>query len=336
MRNLFVSSDEAADIIRGGDVALFAGSEAALASLPRGQWIGGTTVYFMTDHGGTVDSERLFCTVIDEAVEAHSSHFAPDFLNGLTEGQYRHGFTYVLVPAFSPAHDRYALDAPCFPKIYAQPVMGWVTGVPVSEIGTRAPKVFDGPTGQVFEDAVLALYVRLPDGIKARLDTINLFAQGAGPAVVFPETGFSARDCLVDGVPTRIGQYLATCDTRLPLVADYAGVMINVSVQSVNTASGEARFYAPVVAGETYRVAQPIPNYGSAYVDRAKVAGPPERTLSCNCVLNFLYAELEGKSTGGYVGPVTFGEIAYILVNQTLVRLSLMPVAQPAAGAALV
>jgi len=97
----------------------------------------------------------------------------------------------------------------------------------------------------------------------------------------------------------------------------------NVSVQKANATSGEALFYAPVVAGETYRLAQPLPDYRDAYARGAAALEPPERVLSCNCVLNFLYAGLEGKSAGGYVGPVTFAEIAYILVNQTLVRLSL-------------
>jgi hypothetical protein len=43
---------------------------------------------------------------------------------------------------------------------------------------------------------------------------------------------------------------------------------------------------------------------------------------SCNCILNYLYSELEGKKTGKVTGPITFGEIAYVLVNQTMVYLS--------------
>jgi hypothetical protein len=38
--------------------------------------------------------------------------------------------------------------------------------------------------------------------------------------------------------------------------------------------------------------------------------------------LNYLYANLEGKKTGHIVGPMTFGEIAYMLLNQTLVYLT--------------
>lgn len=32
-----------------------------------------------------------------------------------------------------------------------------------------------------------------------------------------------------------------------------------------------------------------------------------------------MYGELEGKKLEAFAGPVTFGEIAYQLVNQTLV-----------------
>jgi len=45
---------------------------------------------------------------------------------------------------------------------------------------------------------------------------------------------------------------------------------------------------------------------------------------TCNCILNFLYGELEGKVIGSFDGPVTFGEIAYQLVNQTLVYVSIV------------
>jgi hypothetical protein len=43
--------------------------------------------------------------------------------------------------------------------------------------------------------------------------------------------------------------------------------------------------------------------------------------FACNCILNFLYSGLEGKITEGMYGPITFGEIAFQLLNQTLVYL---------------
>jgi hypothetical protein len=36
-----------------------------------------------------------------------------------------------------------------------------------------------------------------------------------------------------------------------------------------------------------------------------------------------LYGHLEGKRTGSITGPITFGEIAHQLLNQTMVRLYL-------------
>jgi hypothetical protein len=35
--------------------------------------------------------------------------------------------------------------------------------------------------------------------------------------------------------------------------------------------------------------------------------------------LNFIYGGLEGKKTGDITGPMTFGEIACRLLNQTMV-----------------
>ena len=57
-------------------------------------------------------------------------------------------------------------------------------------------------------------------------------------------------------------------------------------------------FYAPVMAGETYRLAEPVAEYGAAYAAGLGNAADAGRMLSCNCILNFLYAELEGKRIG--------------------------------------
>jgi hypothetical protein len=111
-------------------------------------------------------------------------------------------------------------------------------------------------------------------------------------------------------------------DTRLPLVADYHGASVNVSFQAVDADRREVRFFAPVFAGVPYRHARPVPDYVDAFAS-ALPSGIPERiALSCNCVLNYVHSSLEGRSTGDVVGPITFGEIAYQLLNQTMVYLA--------------
>lgn len=45
-----------------------------------------------------------------------------------------------------------------------------------------------------------------------------------------------------------------------------------------------------------------------------------QRGLSLNCILNFLHGASDDAVPGGNDGRNTFGEIAYLLMNQTLVH----------------
>ena len=77
--------------------------------------------------------------------------------------------------------------------------------------------------------------------------------------------------------------------------------------------------YRTGVPGAFNRLAAAQSDYIEAF-SRTMPSIEAERMLfSCNCILNYLYADLEGKKTGEIVGPITFGEIAYMLLNQTLV-----------------
>ena len=157
----------------------------------------------------------------------------------------------------------------------------------------------------------------------ASIGIVNLFKQGDGDSLRFEEEGFTVKTCLVNGEPRDSAQYLKAnrIDTRLPLVANYAGAMVNVSFQAVREADGAVDLYAPVFRDVEYRIAAPVDNCIEAF-KRALPHGT-SAVFSCNCILNFLYSELEGKTTEGMYGPVTFGEIAYQLLNQTLVFLEI-------------
>jgi len=43
--------------------------------------------------------------------------------------------------------------------------------------------------------------------------------------------------------------------------------------------------------------------------------------FTCNCILNYIYGELEGRQLPGPRGPMTFGEVAYQVLNQTMAYL---------------
>jgi hypothetical protein len=103
------------------------------------------------------------------------------------------------------------------------------------------------------------------------------------------------------------------------LVADYNGAMVNISFQAVDAAARKVSLYAPVFEGVSYRVARPLADDYTVIFQRALRAHTEAPVFACNCILNYLYGGLEGKKTGGITGPITFGEIAYMLLNQTLV-----------------
>ena len=325
MKNEFLTPSEAASRILAGDVMAIAGSEQALSQLPKGRWIGGTTVYFMTaEQGGVVDHDHLFCTTFAHVANAQPRHLPNDQMHRLTEGYLDNGFTMILIPGFSQALAQFAKESARFPGLYAQPLAGWIAGVHLDDVGRVAPRFFDGSTGQSHDEGVALLHVALPGDRVVDLDIVNIFSPSTQDTreITFPTDGFSATRAVVDGAEVDFADFLrkAGVDTRMPILADYAGAMINVSFHSVH--DDHVQFYAPVQPGVVYHLAAPVLDYSSAF-DRhsADVA----EGLSCNCILNFVHGQLQGRPAGGYVGPITFGEVAYMLLNQTLVKLDIRP-----------
>ncbi|WP_425071993.1 DUF6976 family protein [Sagittula sp. S175] len=322
MKNAMMTVAEAAKRIEQGHALMIAGDEAQLAKLPKGTWIGGTSVYFVTETGGREDHEMVFVTEFPEAKAAKTRFVTTEELPSLADQAFDNGATMILIPAFSEAHQRFALDGAGYPDIFGQPLMGWISGVALADIGKVTPKTYDGTTGQMHEDGAVLMHVEMPAGHMADIDILNLFEQdNDGPTILFGKDGFSATTAIVDGKEVNFAQWVQEngVNTQFPLVANYAGAMINVSFQAVDADGGKVDFYAPVVEGVEYRLARNPGAYAEVFAARATGNGAQE--LSCNCILNYLYGELEGKTTGSFTGPATFGEIAYILLNQTMVRL---------------
>jgi hypothetical protein len=309
-------------IARGAPL-IIAGSRAALTKLKPGNWIGGSIPYFITSQGGKCDREKVFVDEIRIPVTAWTiKSYASSVLATMPADAFASGFSYVIMPANSPAHFAYAMNAPQYPDIFMKPVIGWISGVHLSELASEAPVVVDGRTGTVLTDEAIVLHVELPAEKQVLVRTLNLFHPGIGPSLRFADAGFDAATATVDGQPVNLARFMKeqAWDASRPLVADYAGTHVNVSIKSIDEASGRVSFYAPVFPGVDYREAAPIGDYAEAFA-RLVPAGV-EPLLSCNCILNYLYGGLEGRRTGPFCGPATFGEIAHQLVNQTLVYLA--------------
>ena len=323
MNRLYTVS-EANDLIVDDKNLLIAGDEQTLRQLRQGAWIGGTIPYFLTADVGVVDRERVMVTELRDVTATDIRFVDPLKLDEIPGTAFDNGFSIIIIPGLSRAHSKFAKHIQDVPGIFERPMIGWVSGVHLDDIRKVTPKVFNGQTGEASSERIVVLHAKLPEGLSARVGIVNVFRQGDGDRIRFLEPGFSADRCLVNGEPTSFFDYVQErrLDLRMPLVADQSGEMINVSFQSVDVVKHRVRFYAPVLTGVEYRHAAPLADY------RASLAGhlashPIKPIFSCNCILNYLYAGLEGGQPLAVGGPVTFGEIAYVLLNQTLVYLEL-------------
>lgn len=324
--NVLTDVKEASKLIQEGRILLIAGDHELLKQLPKGKWIGGSIPYFMSKNGGTVSTEKLQLVQLPDFVKSiRIQYYTPESLIQIPGDYADHGVSFILIPAESPVHQKYAEEAFNYKGLFDRPLVGWITGVKLDSLGAKKPIVVNGETGEVAENKALVMHVELPKNKIGKLDIVNLFKPSAGEIISFPETGFEATDCMINGIPQNFYDYLISrrVDTKLPLVADYNGASINVSFQRIDSAKKRVHFYAPVFKGIEYSIPNPIQDYEKEF-QKQLVEHKIHPTFSCNCILNFLYANLEGEKVGDLVGPITFGEIAYILLNQTMVYLTIV------------
>jgi hypothetical protein len=325
--NELITVQAAIELVKSGAALSLAGPESALDQLPAGNWIGGTIPYFMISSGGVVVNEgKVFVTNLTGLGAVSVASYGPDDLAGIAAHAPDNGFSVAIIPAGSLSHTRFAHDAANYEDAFLKPTVGWISGVHLSQLGTVKPKVYDGRTATKYEDRAVVAYVKLPEDKLASLEIVNLFEPGDGDVLHFSQTSFEVDTCEVNGVKTNFAEYIRKHGLEngtLPLVGDFSGAHINVSLQTVGQAGGKVALYAPVFPGVDYKFAKPVGNYAQAFRQRLSVVDNNGVAMSCNCILNFLFGELEGKAIGGVEGPITFGEIAYQLLNQTMVMVRL-------------
>lgn len=315
---MLLKFDDVSKLITDGKLLHIAGTEDLLRKLPKGNWIGGSTEYFMARDGGKVSGEDLFITEFPYPDFSIKTYDDSSIENVAADG-FDNGFSIVIVPFDSAVHRHYAENAAGYKDMFIKNVTGWVSGLNLGIPG-QTPIAVNGLMGESYADSAVVLHVKVPDDKMVSISMVNIFSQDENaPVIEFDEEGFSVEKCLVDGKEVVFADYIAQngIDTKLPLVGDYSGNGVNISFKSIE--NGVVNFYAPVFKSIKYRMAKNISNYEQEFNRRIAEFKDTSAAFSCNCVLNFLYGELEGKSIEAFAGPITFGEIAYQLVNQTLV-----------------
>ncbi|MDR3305744.1 MAG: hypothetical protein LBS85_06980 [Clostridiales Family XIII bacterium] len=318
---MLVTPEKAKALVESGKLLHISGAESLLKELPRGNWIGGSTEYFLGEGGGSV-TDALISVVELPFDRFKIVSYDADSIAGIVGDTYDNGFTLAIVPFDSPVHRKYALESAQWEGLYLSAILGWVAGYHLSSTRQTAVTV-NGYTGAVSETGAAALHVELPQGKTAQIDIINIFEPDRErPSVFFAEDTLEVKDCAIGGKVVNFARHLREnqVNTKLPLVGDYSGAYVNVSFKEI--VGDTVYLYAPVAAGIEYHLARGVDDYESAFREKLDlIEDSSDYVFACNCILNFLYGGLEGKDLGSLYGPVTFGEIAWQVINQTLVYL---------------
>ena len=326
INSALASVNEVKTAIKAGKVLWLAGDEALLKQLPKGRWMGGSIPYFMGHEGGQTTRDYIYVAELDPTLASRIQIkcYNKQTIKNIAKDAPEDGFTILLIPALTDVHLDYARNAPGYEDMFIKPIAGWVTGIHLDDLGKANPIAINGGTGEVCTDKAVAMHVTLVPNKVANIGIVNIAKQSQESDLFeFQETGFSVKNCLINGIEQNLADYLIAhhVDTRFPLVADYSGAMINVSFQEIDKENRTVSFYAPLFSGIEYKLAASEQDYVSAFLN--SLPDLDNVTFSCNCVLNYLHSELEGKKTADMTGPMTFGEIAYQLLNQTLVYLTI-------------
>lgn len=327
MGKLMYDVEEVREKINNGETLLIAGDEDILKQLPQGKWIGGTIPYFMAEEGGLSTKSRIYITKLPDYINHISiKTYDKQDIKSIFMDEPNKSVSFIIIPASSEIHLSFALKAPTFEGFATRPLIGWISGIHLDDLGKITAKVFNGENREMLENKAVVMHAELPEDMYPEVKILNIFEQGEGDVIKFPEDGFNAKQVHVNGENINFAEYITKkgLDIKLPLVANYSGAMINTSFQAVDEEDGRVDFYAPVFKGVEYKQAKPIDDYISKFLSQMPEEGIENIVFSCNCILNYLYAELEGKQTGEFTGPMTFGEIAFQLLNQTMAYLRIM------------
>jgi len=325
MNRKLYTKTEVVEFISSGRTMVLSADEAVLDQLPKGNWIAGTSPYFMDKTAGTFSQEKIFVDdFTDTGVNFKVSEYNETNVENIALDSFENGFIVLIIPSNSKVHFEFAIHSQTYKSIFKNPVVGYVAGFDLQKLGEAVSKVYNGTTGKKFHDGGIALHVELPKNKIARAEILNLNTiRENSPAIRFPKTSFTQSACTVDGKETNIVDFLEEInyEVGLPIIANYNGALINRDIKSKDKEKKEADFFAPVFHDEVYYLANLVTDYHALFGEKLKI-NTSDVPYSCVCVSYYLLGDLENKKINTE-GVFAFGEIAYQLLNQTLVYLEI-------------
>ncbi|MDR0814573.1 MAG: hypothetical protein LBN37_02350 [Bacteroidales bacterium] len=320
MNQNLITPEEASAMILRGDRLLLAGDIALLSQLPKGNWIGGTTPFFILYPEHQVTSyEKLFVTKLpDYVLKTTIQEYDETNIKEIYNDAEKLGnvFTLLIMPYGSQVSKDFASNATYYENFACRPLSGWLTGRPLDSIMTEPSYAVSGVEAKAYTDKAFAMHIELPDTKYAELHIFNPFRQGKGDEISFEANGDILTDAIINGKKRNFAEYLREIgyDPKLPFVADYSGAMINVTCCGIT--DKEVIVSPPVFQNIEYRIAEIDDNISEPTLLSDTIL------YSITCIGNFIQPDICAQYLRKMHGPVVYGEVAYQLLGQTTVYIT--------------
>jgi hypothetical protein len=294
------NKSEVMKMISAGKKLILAGDEETLRGLPAGTWIAGTIPYFMGAEGGVFSKEEIFVTELpDYVLSTELKVYDENNIHQVYYDAPRHGFSVIIIPTSSKTHFTFALSAPSFEGFATRPLIGWIAGVVLGDDTAKA-KVYRGSDGLVLENGAVVMHVELPMNKVAEIDIVNIFEQGNGDTITFPEDGFAVSTAMINGVPRNFADLHYREQYRYsPGIGDGSLWRHDQHQfqEPVILVQKQVNLYAPVFAGYKYKIAKPW-MITLIYLLPKSFQSQRQSGLCMQLYLNYLYAGLEVEKLG--------------------------------------
>ena len=317
--------EEVSVMIREGKKLLLAGDAKLLAQLPKGDWIGGSTPYFILYPEQMIEStEKLFV------------HCLPDFVDKVEIREYdssniknifcdapKNGFTALIMPFATPIANEYMLNASNFKHFAVYPVCGWISACKLEKALTDKTYTASGVGPYISSEKGVAMHISLPETKYAEIHILNPYEQGDSDVVTFENAGQIVDNACINGVRQNFAEYLRKNNIdyeNIPMVANYSGAMLNTNCLEVR--NDIVHLSTAVFERLEYRFAKMNPKVTALELDNDRII------FSFTCVHNYFRPDIIEKYLKKMNGPVVFGEIAYQLLNRTTVYVTIDDVQQ--------
>lgn len=325
MERKLYSKQDVEKFISAGNKMVLTADENILKQLPKGNWVGGTTPYFMDKKAGIITKELIFVDDFTEiAVDFKIEQFSKENIQNIALNAYENGFSVLILPLDAPVYYEFALNSLTYQQIFQNPVVGYVAGFDFADFGNATAKVINGQTLQMSENEAIALHIQLPENKIARAEILNLDTIAPNSdTIVFEKTSFVQSDCFINGKKRNLAEYLFETKYKetapRPLIANTNGALINRDIKNIDLEKKEVSFFSPVYAQDKYYLTNIIVDYQTLFnFELTKIELKPLYTAIC--VSYYLLGNFENKKIN-IEGVFAFGEIAYQLLNKTLVML---------------